>query len=56
MFQIDRVISEAIEYVSPKTHREEAPDPKAKGKKVVEAAPTDPFDGKDTEMYRKLAE
>jgi len=48
------IVREAIEYVNPKP-KEEAVDPKAKGKKPakgVEEVAADPFEGLDTADYK----
>ena len=51
------MIKEAVEYVTPKEESKEIPDPKTRNKKgAVEQTPVDPFDGKETEGYKRLAE
>ena len=58
LFDMNAIIQEALEYVVPKKVEETAPDPKAKAKKgkVEETGPTDPFEGKNAEEYKKLAQ
>lgn len=51
------MIKEAVEYVTPKEESKEIPDPKTRNKKgAVTETPVDPFDGKETEGYKRLAE
>lgn len=57
VFNIDAMIKEAVDYVTPKEESREIPDPKTRNKKgVVDQTPIDPFDGKEVEGYKKLAE
>lgn len=58
VFSIDKMIHEAIEYVQPKDeHTIVSTDAKSKPKKgVVEEKHIDPFDGKDSENYKLIAE
>lgn len=56
-FSVDAMIKEAVEYVTPKEESKEIPDPKTRNKKgAVTETPVDPFDGKETEGYKRLAE
>jgi hypothetical protein len=49
------LLREALAYVDPSANKEEAADPKAKKGKGAEAAPVDPFAGKDTTVYKEIA-
>jgi len=54
IFNINEIIKEAIDYISPKKVEEVVVDPKAKGKSkpVVEAAAIDIFEGKNVLKYK----
>ena len=58
IFTMDAIIAEALEYVAPKKVEDAVPDPKAKQKKgkQEETGPVDPFEGKNTEEYKKVAQ
>ena len=54
---MDTIIGEALDYIAPKKVEEAVPDPKAKPKKgkQEDSGPADPFEGKKTEEYKKIA-
>ena len=56
IFDMGEIIREAIAYVDPNKQVEEVADPKAKGKGKAPEAPVDPFAGKDTTLYKEIAE
>jgi len=54
---MDKIIGEALDYVTPKEDKEPvAVDPKAKGKKPAEQVTTDPFEGRDSAAFKNLAQ
>lgn len=59
IFNLDDIIREAIEYISPTKQDESVHiDPKAKGKKAVKDEPVnvDIFEGKNSAQYKSLAQ
>lgn len=58
IFNINDIIKEAIDYISPKKAEEVVVDPKAKGKgkAVLEAAVVDIFEGKNVAKYKSTAQ
>jgi len=54
IFNMEEIIREALSYVDPGA-KEEAADPKAKGKGKPADAPSDAFAGLDTEQYKEIA-
>lgn len=52
---MNELLREALVYVDPSQNKEENTDPKAKKGKGAEAAPVDPFAGKDTTVYKEIA-
>lgn len=56
LFEMNKIVREALAYVDPNQAKEEAVDPKAKGGKGKAAeAPVDVFAGKDTTQYKEIA-
>lgn len=58
VLNLDDIIKEAIEYISPKkTDESVTVDPKAKGKKGAKDEPVhvDIFEGKNTQQYKSIA-
>jgi len=55
VFDMGEIVREALQYVDPKAAKEEAADPKGKGKKAAADAPADIFAGQDTTRYKEIA-
>ena len=56
LFEMNKIVREALVYVDPSQAKEEQVDTKAKGAKGKAAeAPVDVFAGKDTTQYKEIA-
>lgn len=59
IFNMDEILKEALDYINPKKAAEvPVVDPKAKGKAPVAAvvALVDPYEGKDTAVYKRITQ